>query len=141
MVGKRDPGEITFSQAQGYEDLPQPLQLEQLPPEARIQIWNLFYPSLKAATTTHGSLHGTWEVIMRAVHGEFLGLPLDEWNNHLSRAVGPRLRGIIQGRPFNKVFDLIIFTLRHPRCPITFIARMKTVFESCRLAPQLLCLR
>ena len=30
-----DPGMLTFSQAQGYEDLPGPLKLKELPSEAR----------------------------------------------------------------------------------------------------------
>ena len=43
-----DPRMLTFSQAQGYEELPGPLQLEELPKEARIRIWNVFYSFLLA---------------------------------------------------------------------------------------------
>ena len=38
-----DPGMLTFSQAQGYEELPGPLKLEELLSEARMRIWNVFY--------------------------------------------------------------------------------------------------
>ena len=38
-----DPGMLTFSQAQGYEELPGPLKLGELPRGARTHIWNVFY--------------------------------------------------------------------------------------------------
>ncbi len=40
----------------------------------------------------------------------------------------------IETLPFNKVFDLIQFVLRHPKCPPSFIVEMKLVFANARLA-------
>ena len=37
-------------------------------------------------------------------------------------------------QPFNKVFDLIQFVLRHPQCPPGFIGQMQRTFAECRLA-------
>ena len=49
-----DPGLLTFSQAQGYEEMPGPLKLEQLPEEARTRIWNMFFPQIKNELTGFG---------------------------------------------------------------------------------------
>ena len=36
-----DPRKHTFSQAQGYENVPVPLALEELSEEARIKLWDI----------------------------------------------------------------------------------------------------
>ena len=41
-----DPRNLTFSQAYGYEDLPQPLKLGELSREARTKLWSLLYLSV-----------------------------------------------------------------------------------------------
>ena len=38
-----DPRRLTFSQAYGYEQLPQPLKLEELDEEVRTRLWSLLY--------------------------------------------------------------------------------------------------
>ena len=59
----RDPRSLTFSQAQGYEELPGPLQLEELPSEARTHIWNVLYLSIDVSKT-YGSVGGVWKDIL-----------------------------------------------------------------------------
>ena len=128
----RDPLNLTFSQAQGYEDLPGPLKLEELPSEARTHIWNVLYLFINA-TKTYEYVGGVWKDILQAKHLWHDKLPLDEWDNSLEFH-RRRLRHSIETLAFNQVFDLIQFVLRHPKCPPGFINTMKRTFALSRLA-------
>ena len=125
--------ELTFSQAQGYAELPGPLKLEELPPNARTHIWNIFYVFINASKGRYGSVAGVWEGILQAKHVSHDNLPIDEWD-HSFEYHRMRLRHAIETLPFNQVFDLIQFVLRHPECPYGFIKAMKRVFATSRLA-------
>lgn len=134
----RDPRKLTFSQAQGYEEVPGPLKLEELPPGARIHIWNAFFDQLYNTARDHpfSGRHvvgDIWNDILRAKHVFHDHLPLDEWRAEF-RLIQRKLRNDIETMPFNKVFDLIQFVLRDPACPSHFISTMKQVFARCRLA-------
>ena len=123
---------LSFSQAQGYEEIPGPLQLEELPEAARTRIWNVLFAHLKESSNL-GMLRIDWKDILRAVHVGFHGLALDEWRSDFWPAC-KELREYIETRPFNKVFDLFQFVLRHPGCPPEFISEMQQMFAECRLA-------
>ena len=137
----RDAHELSFSQAQGYEDVPGPLQLGELPRDARTQIWNLFFEHIRRSTTTGGLdvmdgglwIKGPWRDILEAKHRRLDHAPLDEWNPEFS-GIRRSLRDYVENQGFNKVFDLIQFVLRHPKCPSGFIRQMKSAFAECRLA-------
>ena len=125
-----DPRRLTFSQAQGYEELPQRLQLEELPEEARTRIWNVLVPRLGRDITGRFA-NSEWSTILYHTHSEVYNQPLDEW--------GPadaieELRNAILGWSFEYVFDLVQFILRHPRCPREVIHEMKEAFEKGMLA-------
>ena len=128
---------LSFSQAQGYEAIPGPLQLEELPRNARTRIWNVFFVHLDESRVANNfgmwCIDGNWRDILRAVHADFHGLAVDEWSRKFSTACeGPRK--YIEEQPFNKVFDLLQFVLRHRRCPREFISDMQRTFKECRLA-------
>ena len=135
-----DPRELTFSQAQGYEELPQPLKLGELPPEARTHIWNVFYSSISASRESRYGrarniriLGGVWRKILHSKHVWHDNLPLDEWDDGFALNSNS-LRHSLETLPFNEIFDLIQFVLRLPECPRNFIQRMQGVFGFCRLA-------
>ena len=132
-----DPRKVTFSQAQGYEKLPGPLELEQLPKEARTRIWNVFYVFISASkerdSWSNEYVGGVWREMLRAKHVYHDNLPLDEWGDSFEHQ-RQRIRGSVEKLPFNQVFDLILFVIRHPECPQEFIVMMKEVFASSRLA-------
>ena len=133
----RDPRNLTFSQAQGYEEIPGLLKLEELPQEARTRIWNLFYVHLDQSKRFRplgeAWIDGAWAGILQAKHVFHDNLPADEWTADFM-SVCRNFRNEIERLPFNKVFDLIQFVLRHPACPPNFISAMKQVFAGCRLA-------
>ena len=136
-----DPPTLSFSQAQGYEQIPGPLKLEELPKEARTHIWNLFYTHLRESKYTPPGIHwnpiyyvgAPWKGILLEAHGNLLNQPIDEWRNEFS-SVTTQLRHSIETQKFHKVFDFIQYIMRYPKCPPDFIVRMKGIFVSCRLA-------
>lgn len=136
------PVQLSFSQAQGYEETQGRLKLGELPKDTRIRIWNLFFVAIdkckllgprRPARRRIVLIAGHWVEILKASHLEFHNLPLDDWNP-MFEANRSRLREYIQEQPFNQVFDLIQFVLRHPRCPPAFIRQMQRTFAECGLA-------
>jgi len=140
-----DPRTSSFSQAQGYEKIPGPPTLGELPKEARIQIWNVFYLYIDLAKSPPGRdrfsqhigfykyIDNPWHDILRTAHCRHDNQPLDEWSDRFDH-VTRFLRHRIETQPFNKVFDLIQFVMRHPECPSGFIKEMKQAFVDCRLS-------
>ena len=129
---------LSFSQAQGYEAIPGPLQLGELPGAARTRIWNVFFVHLDKSKASNNVFGGfwigrDWKNILRAVHTDFHELALDDWSSDF-RPACEGLRKYIEKQPFKKVFDLLQFVLRHPRCPPEFISEMQQTFAECRLA-------
>ena len=132
-----DPRSLTFSQVQGYEELPQRLKLEELSELARTKIWNVLFASLNSDAVDSMDESGwryyglyKWDQILRDKHLNLDNLPLDEWSESLSVAdAQAELRQLIMEDPFHKVFDLIQFVLRHPVCPTEVIDEMKEAFE------------
>ena len=129
-----DPRTLSFSQAQGYEEIPTPLNLRELPESARIRIWNVLYASLQHSRDWHQYLDtgGDWHEVLLDKHTLHDILPLDDWDSLESSK--EKLRRDIKNLPFNKVFDSIQYILRHPQCPADIISSMKRVFAECRLA-------
>lgn len=136
-----DDGNYCFSQAQGYEAIPGPLKLGELPDHARTGIWNLIFDHISQSTTRDfldslaGGpwIRGAWGEILRAKHCHFEHRPADDWNPQFSR-IRKDLRQYIETQPFNRVFDLIQFMLRQRACPRSFTARMRDLLMQHRLA-------
>ena len=127
------PKKLTFSQAQGYDDVPGPLKLEELPSRARTQIWNIFYIFIDDTKTPFANVGGVWRDILFAKYVRLDELPVDEWDDSIEYH-RRKLRYSIENLPFNQVFDLIQFVIRDATCPPEFINAMKRTFTLCRLA-------
>ena len=133
-----DPRMLTFSQAQGYENLPRPLKFEELPKDARTRIWNVFYSFMTATSVYHedfgqSDLGDDWGKILYETQVDFDIVPLDKVSYDLDDNLDS-IRKSINESTFNKVFDLIQFVLRHASCPTGFFVEMGDAFVSCRLA-------
>jgi len=131
-----DPKRLSFSQAHGYEELPAPLKLEELPSNARTQIWNFLYASLTECKRDgmHSTyINGHWKGILQRMHGFFDNLARDDWTADFD-SNRRKLREHIEDDRFNKVFDRLEFIMRDRECPYTFIRDLNTVFEMCGLA-------
>ena len=129
---------LTFSQAHGYEDIPTPLQLEQLPKTARTRIWNVLYDHLRRSRDVNPLGGPTyvgdpWSSILSALHVHHYVEPLDELTGKFD-VWRRRLRKDVEQSIFHRVFDLIVFIMRHSECPGSFVLRMDDVFKVCQLA-------
>ena len=127
----RDPRKLTFSQAHGYEELPQPLKLEELSEEARTQLWSVLYHHVSTGSDYY--VRGTWRRILQALHLHFHRWPLDEFSNEVHHFTNA-YKSFIMHEKFNRVFDLLQTIMRHRQCPHDFIETVDIVFEECRLA-------
>ena len=132
-----NPRNLTFSQAQGYEEIPGPLALEQLNRQARIRLWDLLSDS--AWTTLDGILQnrlwrGQWYEIFLALHRDFFIQPMDEFPGSPDPLSQYYRTGILDELPFNQVFDIFQIIMRHPSCPTSFVMNVAGIFERCQLA-------
>ena len=131
-MSNHDPKLLSFSQAHGYEPLPQPLKLEQLSKEARIGFWNILYQSV-AATLDILHTSRVWDPLLLSVFVYFFNLPLDRWE-HAKHFLSSTIYPYFNEAPFNKVFDLLTFLMRHEECPPQFISDIGNAFHYFRLA-------
>ena len=135
-----DTRRLTFSQAQGYEGLPQPLALGEISYEARVRLWDLLLSS--ACVYVYGwqwKQDARWPRIFRKLHTDFLVQPLDEFEGDrplrgLNKLVETYKDLVLSKLPFNKIFDLFQMIMRHPRCPSEFTLGVAGIFKECRLA-------
>ena len=129
---------LTFSQAYGYEDVPAPLQLEQLPTAARMRIWSVLFKHLKAARYVVYELRTAyvrepWKSILEALHVQRYVEPSDKFTGEFDSSCR-RLREDVLQSEFHKVFDLIVFIMRRNECPRSFVWMMDVEFKECQLA-------
>ena len=130
-----DAQNLTFSQAYGYRELPQPLKLEELNGEARTKLWSLLYKQVKEVPAFPGAgyFRRPWSEILLSIYEDVLHCPADEFDTRYSSFVGLYKR-IFEGAPFNEVFDLLQAMMRHPECPLEFTQSVSRTFRDYRLA-------
>ncbi|MDE2926819.1 MAG: hypothetical protein OXT71_10520 [Acidobacteriota bacterium] len=122
-----DPRTLTFSQAYGYEEIPQRLKLEELSGVARTKMWDVLFSSLDYEKTWGpGLVELVWYDILRDKHLDVDNQALDLWDFEGAK---DDLRQAVMTHPFNKVFDLVQFILRHAQCPADLVDEMKEAFE------------
>lgn len=142
---------LTFSQREGYDPLPKPLQLGELSDEARTAIWNVLSEHMERSSYDHARaeieqnelgldvLELAYEqrppdpsdVIRHDVHVYHNNRALDELS---TKRVDAWMRDRIERGPFNRVFDLIEFVLQHDHCPPDFVTGLSDVFRRFQLA-------
>ena len=130
-----DPTKVSFSQAQGYAPLPQPLNLEELGRRARVQIWNVFHETFIDPDEDEEIDDDDLADLVFSLHIDFFEMPIDE------EPSGPAQWEYLEGfkdyffkRRFNEIFDLLTFLIRHEACPDAFNTELIEVFENCQLA-------
>ena len=132
-----DPRNLTFSQAYGYAELPQPLKLEEISDEARTILWSVLFDYVRRESiSTPGDYRrvaGSWREILSFLHVKHFGLTLDEFDNYLENFIGV-YKPIFMQVQFNELFDLLLAIMRVPACPQEFIQAVAAVFKGSRLA-------
>ena len=127
-----DPRNLTFSQAYGYAELPQPLKLEEISDEARAVLWSLLFDYVKRESSGN-RVGGNWRTVLTLLHVMHYGRALDEFDGSLGRFIKEYKSNIMQYR-FNELFDLLLAIMRHPECPQEYIRMVAEVFKRFRLA-------
>ena len=126
-----DTRRLTFSQAQGYEGLPQPLALGEISYEARFKLWDLLFLS----AWHNGSWNDKpWISIFLYLNRSFWLRPFDEFTTSEEKNIEMYRHSILEDLPFNKIFDLFQMIIRHPECPREFTLGVAGIFKECRLA-------
>ena len=132
-----DPRNLTFSQAYGYEELPQPLKLEEISAGARTKLWSLLYDYVDSESVipefSGPVVSGNWRVILLFLHVDHYERALDEFDDSMKNFIGEYKQKFMFGR-FNEVFDLLLAIMRQPECPQEFIRLVTVVFKESRLA-------
>lgn len=128
-----DPRKVSFSEAQGLKPFPRPLKLGELNHEARIDFWNAFYTVDRQNRNQFDEVEKFWIRILSCVHARHFREPLDEFQSSY-KYVDSRYKGFFLGNHYSKVFDLLLFLMRHPDCPATFKSEIKYAFAINRLA-------
>ena len=127
-----DPRNLTFSQAYGYEELPQPLKLEEITDRARTRLWSLLYYFV-SSESAHGYVQGNWKNILTFLHVGHYGRALDEFDSSLRNFVRV-YKSIFMRDRFNELFDLLLAIMRYRQGPQEFIQTVADVFKEFRLA-------
>ena len=136
-----DPRNLTFSQAYGYEELPQPLKIEEISDRARARLWSLLYGYVDSESKRSEDIwdygvyrvSGSWRAILRFLHVEHYECALDEFDDSMRKFTDEYKQKFRSGR-FNEVFDLLLAIMRHPECPEGFIRLVSVAFKESRLA-------
>ena len=134
-MSKVDPRFLSFSQAHGYEALPQQLKLEELRQRRTGAVLERIgfpeYRPVRSLYPTRG------ERSSRTFTHHFLNMPLTsdviEYAD-VQRLFDQPIQDFIQNEPFNRVFDLLLAVMRHKECPRLTIAQISEVFQNCQLA-------
>ena len=134
-----NPEQLTFSQAQGLEELPRPLALGELPQEIRNRVWDVFYRTTNEnSAVPPGSLdpvvYGAWETVLRDLHVRFFGQPADEFSVFVLDVCDRNKSFFLGDMPCNRVFDFLQQVMRHLDCPREFLSGIIAIFEECPLA-------
>lgn len=139
------PRNLTFSQAQGYAELPQPLKLGELSGEARNQLWSVLYSCVEKSKRHVSWMAGPgrhpiyidspWDEILRHLHVNLYQLPIDEFSPEFYPLMDQYKSAFLQqNRPLNEAFDILQEMMRHRLCPREFTDGISNAFNNCQLA-------
>ena len=134
-----DPRSLTFSQAHGYEELPQPLKLGEVSKEARTRLWNSLYLHVHNESGSRFGdqtpLGSRWKGILLTLHLHFHVRPINEFEFDYTLGTFVReYQEFFEDVALNELFDLLQAIMRQAKCPREFTELVARVFEVCRLA-------
>ncbi len=115
---------LSFSQRSGYEDLPEPMRLEQISDELRREIWNLTRrwlddlprtsPVELLALSSSENFVKEGRIFVEEVLGEHLALPEDDILTDTAQTKAVFKKLILDHEPFNRLLDLLEAMINHP---------------------------
>lgn len=105
----------SFSLREGYESLPSPMQLEELSPDLRREIWNAIWEALgknsvfgsrRFHSVSGGPGSNSFFDSVRRILGHRLEIPHDEIRNDFFQ-ISENIKSIILNSEFNKLLDFL----------------------------------
>lgn len=75
-----------------------------------------------------------WKDILRDLNVRLFGQTTDEFSDAFSDVCEHYKYVILENTSYNKIFDIILFIMRHPHCPPDFTRAINAVFEECLMA-------
>ena len=140
-----DPRHLSFSQAQGYAELPRPLNLGELSNAARNLLWSVLYSHVEKSKRHVSWMVGPgphppyvdkpWGEIFSHLHVNLHHSPLDEFSKEFHPLVDKYKSAFMQpGKPLNEVFDVLQEMMRHPLCTQEFIQDVSKALKTGQLA-------
>ena len=100
---------LTFSEREGYRELPAPMQLEELSADLRRTVFDALVNQVavwQQVSVVHGYVDGPGWRLVRRVLGQFYEVPEDDISNDVVK-LKSTFREIVLGRKFYEVLDLL----------------------------------
>jgi hypothetical protein len=128
---------LTFEQAEGVAPLPRQLELQEVSPELRAQLWQYIHDSIVSAMKSgeYGLyVGGSWQSILRSMHVDHYHRMIDDfvsdWGVHKKL-----LRRVFQDGSYTAVFGFLQWILRHRTQPShNFSSEIDARLARCRSA-------
>ncbi len=129
---------LSFSQAHGYAELPRPLKLEELSGGARNGFWSVLHSHVlnkSDVRSGYGYFKEPWRDILYYIHTEVFVQAADEYSFSYSRFVEAYKPLLLDNSvSFHRIFDVLQEIMRHPKCPLSYIDGVSSVFSKHQLA-------
>lgn len=132
MVDKEyDRSDISFEQAMGVVPLPRQLELEEISPELRAQLFAVIYQSIRP--DLYNNVSGDWSTVLRDMHVKRYHRMLDEYNPRYSFHI-KEIKQIFASQNHIGILGFLEWVMRQPQPPYDFWRRIDETLKSCRAA-------
>ena len=126
-----DREDLTFSQRYGYEELPQPMRLEEISDDLRREIWNAvraFLLKYRIESIQGTRLHANGQRFIERALGRFAKQPEENIQTGY-RAVMDNCRIIVMTDRFNRVLDFLQSMIDEEKDSTAFADTIEGLFE------------
>ncbi len=113
-----DPHDLTFSQRQGIDPLPERLALGVLPHKSRLYLWDVVHKAFQIYTTVPRRavyahvMPSPFLDLLKLAHREFYESPIDEFTDRHDK-LAYQYKVTLFDEPYNKVLNLLQCLLRY----------------------------
>lgn len=133
MTNDRDDlsNQLTFSQRQGYEPLPEPMKLEEISSDLRREIWNAIRERLIEKRSLGASYYfaQTEARVIERIIGKFLKIPESQVSTEYGKVM-LRCEQVCLSLPFNKLLEFIEAFVNDRAVDNELAVRIRSLFET-----------
>ncbi len=125
-----DRKKLTFKQAEGIEQIPQPLKRNEISTELRAVLWAIQHEYLKK-DEFNGHISDRWHSILQTRHILMLHKPVDEFDSKFFRIVN-EIKNLFFSEKMEDIFEYLTFVMRRPECHPGFYKSINTCLKMCK---------